>query len=493
MNALAVPLILLSTVVQTPAPAPTPRELVTRAVAAMGGETALRGLRGASFDFYQTSFGIGQEETPASPPRASLIVGRQVMDYGGSRALVTVEARNPPGTVTRQRRVVAGGIGMLETNGVPAPDNPAQVANVERFMRRAPERLLITALDNPAALRTIPVRRWRDETLDGARYAAGPDTLDLYFDRRTGLLVLTETLADDPILGDRRTRTAFTRWQNAGGILFSRQVDVDVNDRLQTNSVLTAVSTNPELADTMFVIPDSIAARAQRPSPAPPPVVVTLVELAPNVWRAEGGSHHSLIVDQGARLVIVEAPQSAQRMEAVLDTLRSRFPDKPVGRVINTHHHWDHAGGLRAVLAAGFPVVTHARNASFVRTIAAARKTVRPDVLSRRLGPARPRPPTITSLEDSLIVGTGDGQVVVYRFPTAHAEGLLAIYVPSARILFQSDVVNANPNPPAAGSAELVKFVKARGLAVDRVAGGHGVVLPWADVERAAAPPATAP
>ena len=82
----------------------------------------------------------------------------------------------------------------------------------------------------------------------------------------------------------------------------------------------------------------------------------------------------------------------------------------------------------------------------------------------------------------------GDAQVVAYRLPTAHAEGMLAVYVPSARILFQSDVVNATPTPPAAGSAELVKFVKERGIAVDRVAGGHGVVLPWANVERAAAP-----
>jgi glyoxylase-like metal-dependent hydrolase (beta-lactamase superfamily II) len=474
---------------------------VARAVTAMGGESALRGVRSTSADFYQTTFALGQEETPASPPRANVVIGRQVTDFAGSRALVTIEARNPAGAVTRQRRVVAGGIGMLETNGVPAPDNPAQVANVERFMRRTPERLLITALDNPAALRALPVRRWRDETLDGARLAAGPDTLDLFFDRRTGLLVLTETLTDDPILGDRRTRTAFTRWQDAGGVLFSRQVDVEVNDRLQTNTVLTAVSTNLELSDTMFVIPDSIASRAQRPSPTPPSVVVTLVELAPNIWRAEGGSHHTLVVDQGARLVLVEAPQSAQRMEAVLDTLRARFPTKPVGLAINTHHHWDHAGGLRAVLAAGIPVVTHARNASFVRGIAAAPKTVRPDVLARRLGAARPPRPAISGVEDSLVLGSGDGRIVLYRLPSAHVEGLLAAYVPSAQILFQSDVVSVNPPPgggatpapPRVGSAELVRLVRARGIAVQRVAGGHGLVVPWADVERAAAPPASAP
>ena len=484
MTVLAVPLLVLSTLAQTPAP----RDLVARAVTAMGGETAVRGLRGSAIDFYQAMFALGQEETPASPARANLTVGRQVTDYAGNRMLITTEGRNPTGAVNNVRRVIAGSIGMTETNGVPAPDNPGQVATLERFMRRTPERLLLTALDNPAALRPVPARRWRDETLDGVRYAARADTLDLYFDRRTGLLVLTETLTDDPILGDRVTRTAFTRWQDADGVLLWRQLDVEVNNRLQNHSVATAISTNPALSDSMFAIPDSIAARAQRSDATPPPVVVTLVELAPNVWRAEGGTHHSLIVDQGARLVVVEAPLNAMRMEAMLDTLRSRFPGKPVGLVINTHHHWDHSGGLRAVLAAGVPVVTQARNVSFVRSIATARKTIRPDVLSRRLGPARPPFPAISAVEDSLVVGRGDGQVIAYRLPTTHAEGMLAVYVPSARILFQSDVVNAMPTPPAAGSAELVRFVKARGITVDRVAGGHGVVLPWADVERAAAP-----
>ena len=48
MIALAVPLILLSTLAQTRAPAP--HDLVARAVTAMGGESALRGLRGSAID-----------------------------------------------------------------------------------------------------------------------------------------------------------------------------------------------------------------------------------------------------------------------------------------------------------------------------------------------------------------------------------------------------------------------------------------------------------
>jgi glyoxylase-like metal-dependent hydrolase (beta-lactamase superfamily II) len=123
-----------------------------------------------------------------------------------------------------------------------------------------------------------------------------------------------------------------------------------------------------------------------------------------------------------------------------------------------------------------------------VRSIGTTRKTVRPDALSRS---GRPSRSTITAVEDTMTIGSGDTRVVVYRLPSTHAEGLLAVYVPAAKILFQSDVVNAAPTPPAAGSAELIEFVKARGIAVDKVAGGHGVVLTWADVERAAAPAPT--
>jgi glyoxylase-like metal-dependent hydrolase (beta-lactamase superfamily II) len=469
--------------------AQTPGAIVARGVAAMGGEPALRGIRAISIELYGATFALGQEETPESPARANVSYGRSVADYASARFAGPIELRNVAGAVNKLRRVTAGGIGMVETDGRPAPMNPAVVASFETDVRRFPDRLLLAALDNPPALSTLPVRTFRGRPHDGVRYAAGPDTVSLFFDRASGLLTVIETLTDDPILGDRRTESWFTRWQNAGGgVLYPRQFDRFWNGRLQQHAVFTAVTINPETPDSLFAIPDSIAARAERSNPTPPPLVVTLVELAPGVWRAEGGTHHSLVVDQGARLLVVEAPLGAARMQAVLDTLRARFPTKPVGLVVNTHHHWDHSGGLRAALAAGVPVVTQASNAAFVRGIAAARKTVSPDELARRLGPARVRAPAITAVADSLVLGAGDGRVVVYRLPTAHVEGMLAAYVPAARLLFVSDVLSPGPTLAPVGSAELVALARARGIGVDRVAGGHGGVATWADVERAATP-----
>jgi glyoxylase-like metal-dependent hydrolase (beta-lactamase superfamily II) len=471
------------------APTPAPSDLIARAVAAMGGEPALRAVRALSVESYSATFAVGQEETPESPPRANVSYGRAVADYGGGRFASTIEVRNVAGAVNRLRRVTGGGIGMIDTDGQPAPMNPGMVAAFETDVRRYPDRILLAALDNPAALSPLPSRTFRGRPHDGVRYAAGADTVSLFFERASGVLTIIETLTDDPVLGDRRTENWFTRWQAAGGSLrYPRQFDRFWNGRLQLHSVITAVAINPETPDSLFAIPDSIAARAQRSDPTPAPIVVTLVELAPGVWRAEGGSHHSLVVDQGRRVVVVEAPQGAARMDAVLDTLRARFPGKPVRLVVNTHHHWDHAGGLRAVLAAGVPVVTQAGNVAFVRGISVARKTVSPDALARRLGPARIPVPAITGVVDSLVLGSGDGEIVLYRLPTAHVDGMLAAYVPAAHLLFVSDVLSPGPTLAPVGSAELVALVRARGITVERVAGGHGGVANWADVERAASP-----
>jgi glyoxylase-like metal-dependent hydrolase (beta-lactamase superfamily II) len=463
--------------------------LIERAVQAIGGAENLRGVTSTTVEFNSASFGLGQEETPLSPARGPIAWGRIVTDWRGTRRAVNQEIRQITGVTARQRQVVAGEIGMNEIGGTQTPMAPGAVAGVLQGLRLQPDRLLLRALDNSASVSRIPPRSWRGELMDGVRFAEGADTLSLFFDRRSGLLTVSEIVTDDPILGDRRGVTWYTRWQDAGGVKLPRQFDSEANGRLVSQNLVTSLTTNAPLADSLFAIPDSIARRAQRASLAVTPVTVSLVELAPGVWRAEGGSHHSLIIDQGAQLVVVEAPQNAQRTLAVLDTVKGRFPGKPIGLVVNTHHHWDHAGGVRAAMAAGHRIATHARNVAFVRGIATARKTVAPDALSR----GRPAPAVI-SVEDSLVVGTGPRRVVLYQLPTVHTEGILVAYVPEVRLMFTSDVLT----PPAPGSgapvatigsAELVAMARSRGIDPDRFAGGHGGVIAWSEVQRAAARP----
>ena len=472
---------------QLAAQRPAPRERVQRAIDALGGEAAARGVNSLTYEYVSVSYQLGQEETPLSPPRGTIQNGRLVLDFANSRRMQDQEVR--PATATtltgRQRRITLRDVSMLEVGAVQSPETPAQLAVAQASLRLTPHRLLLAALDQADALSAVAPRMLRGDSLEGVRYASGADTASLYFDRITGGLVAVETVADDPVLGDRRTTTIYTRWTPTGAITFPRQIDVTVNGRASAHTNVFSASTNDALTDAMFAIPDSIVERARRPAPATP-VVVTLVELGPGVWRAEGGSHHTLVVEQPRGLVLVEAPQNRVRMSAVFDTLRSRFAGKPVQALVNTHHHWDHSGGLRETMARGIPIITHVRNVSFVRGVASAPKTVAPDALTRMR-----RLPYVRSVRDTLTIGSGASRVVLYALPTAHVEGMLAAYVPSAGVLFTSDVVSPGaPSAPlpALGSRELDRLASARGITPRRYAGGHGRLVEWEEIRRAASP-----
>lgn len=459
------------------------QRLVRRALERMGGESNARGIASTTADFVQATFGLGQEETPESPPTVTVIAGRVVNDFARSRRWITAETRPAatPSGVGRQQSVLVAAVGVTDNNGTLGVDAPAAVAAQARTMRQQPHRLLLSAMDNPASVTPITAREFRGDLMDGARYATRDDTLSLWFDRHSGYLTVVEAVTDDPVLGDRHTTTWYTRWTPVGELWLPRQADVMVNGRVAAQTRTTTLAVNAPIADSLFTIPDSLLARARQAPAGPVPMVVRLVELGPNVWRAEGGTHFSLVVEQPNGLVLVEAPQSAVRMRAVLDTLKSRFPDKPVRMAAMTHHHWDHSGGVREMLARGVPVVAHRRNGDFVRQVGRATKTLQPDALSRRS--ARPR---IDVMGDSLVVGEGDSRVVLYELRTSHVEGMVGAYVPALRTLFVADVLSPGAQLPALGSREIVEFARSRGLTIERVAGAHGGVANWADVERAA-------
>ena len=67
MKAIVLPVVAL--LLTHPAEAQSPADLVRKAVGAMGGEAALRGLATTVAEFNSSAFGLGQEETPLSPPR----------------------------------------------------------------------------------------------------------------------------------------------------------------------------------------------------------------------------------------------------------------------------------------------------------------------------------------------------------------------------------------------------------------------------------------
>jgi glyoxylase-like metal-dependent hydrolase (beta-lactamase superfamily II) len=198
------------------------------------------------------------------------------------------------------------------------------------------------------------------------------------------------------------------------------------------------------------------------------------------VWLLDGGSHHSALIALGDHLVLVDAPESEARTLAVIEQAKALVPGKPLTTLVMTHHHFDHTAGLRAAVAAGMRVITHAANTAFVEQMVARTHTIAPDTLAK--APAAVR---VEHVDDVRDIGESARPVVlVHLKDNPHASAMLAVHLPKEKLLIEVDAFSpgAAVNPYA---ANLLEHVRGRKLQVDRIVPLHGKVVPLAELEKA--------
>jgi glyoxylase-like metal-dependent hydrolase (beta-lactamase superfamily II) len=208
---------------------------------------------------------------------------------------------------------------------------------------------------------------------------------------------------------------------------------------------------------------------------------------APGVWYVAGGSHHSVVIEMKDHLIVVESPVNDERATAVLAETRKLVPGKPIRYVVNSHHHFDHSGGLRAAAADGITVITHESSRAFFERALAAPATMTPDFQAK----AR-KTPSVEGVRDRRTLTDGARTVEIYHMANStHCDGLLMVYLPKERFLIQADAYTPGPpNAPAPTtvnplSVNLDDNIKRLGLSVDQLLPLHGRIVPLAELTKA--------
>jgi hypothetical protein len=208
-----------------------------------------------------------------------------------------------------------------------------------------------------------------------------------------------------------------------------------------------------------------------------------LQELAPGVHHVQGGTHHSLVVEMSDHLVVIDAPISDAQSLWLVGQTRARFPGKPIRWVAMTHHHMDHIGGIRGLLAEGGTLVVGQGAGAYYRRALEAPMTRNPDMKpqSFHMNP-------ILEVPESHVMSDPTGrQVIVYVMDSPHAKATLMGWVPHARLGYVTDIwspgvpLPAKPNP---GLMSVVNTVKRAGLQPERFAGGHGSTADYQSLVR---------
>jgi glyoxylase-like metal-dependent hydrolase (beta-lactamase superfamily II) len=285
------------------------------------------------------------------------------------------------------------------------------------------------------------------------------------------LLEKVETWMPNPILGDTLIETTYLDYKDFGGAKFPTKIA----QKLGGLPVLDLT-----VSDVQLNAPVSIEVPRAAQSAAPPAHVESQ-KIAEGVWYLAGTPDpNSMAVEFKDYVVLIESSVTEARALANMEEVKRLVPNKPIRYHLNSHHHSDHAAGLRAFVAEGSIIITHEMNKPFYeQVVLKSPHALEPDKLSRN-----PKPAKFIWVKDKYVLSDGDRSLEIYAVPGAgHTANLLMSFLPKEKILFITDIFNqfgeARPNDPPPGIvspyyAALGENLKRLNLDVQQLAPSHG-------------------
>jgi glyoxylase-like metal-dependent hydrolase (beta-lactamase superfamily II) len=498
------------------------QSLVSRAVDAMGGADALAGVKTITFTGSSRFWEPEQSDVPGGEPRFAAEASFEGFADAASRAwridwdknfaypaprsykyseIVTPQAGYVIGVDTTARNAQNLQHGAHSMSGLRLAATQREllrgsVSGLLAAMHRTPDQVL------PAA----------DVTAQGRSYpAASFRGITVAFDPQSGLPALARTLDYDNIWGDVTYDYVYSDWRDVGGLKVPMSRTYELNGRRVQELNFTDVRVNQPVDVSRLQPPPAVQGGAAPPATGNIPYQwvlrrqfigtymdsentsydtrasqgLRLQELAPGVHHVVGGTHNSLLVEMSDHLIIIDSPVSDAQSNWVLNVARNRFAGKPLRWVVQTHHHMDHTGGVRAFLAEGATLVVGQGAGQHYRRFLSAPMNRNPDMKPYDFN----RTPILEVPESHVMSDSQGRQVIAYLMDSPHAKASLMGWVPHAKLGFVTDIWSPGPPLPAKpnpGLLSVVNTVKRAGVQPERFAGGHGTTADYASLARLA-------
>jgi len=450
-----------------------PQDRLKAAVEALGASkvTSLR-LVGSGAAYF-----VGQSPSPRDPwPRVTVKHYDATIDFGTPAMRIDItrdRGASPPRgggqPFTGEQRVIeyvndesAWDVPMAPGAGPASTPRPQPAAATERILQvfLTPHGFLRAAVANYGTSRNVPEGTEVSFSVPPGRRFVGIINARNQVER-------VRTWNNNPVLGDMVIEATYSDYQAVpGGLQFPMHIVQTQGGYPSLDLRLTSVEAN---AKADLAIPESIVGAVS------PPLRVEIERVADGVLWLTGGSHHSVAIEMRDHVILVEAPLNEPRSEVLLAALKQAIPTKPIRFVVNTHPHFDHAGGLRTFVAEGATVVTHEINRPYFETAWTRSRTLGPDRLSRSGGKA-----VFQAFRDKHVLTDGGRVVEVHRISgSPHHDGFAMVYLPAEKLLIEGDAYTpaaaAAPAPPSNPTAiNLHDNIRRLKLSVARIVPLHG-------------------
>jgi glyoxylase-like metal-dependent hydrolase (beta-lactamase superfamily II) len=263
-----------------------------------------------------------------------------------------------------------------------------------------------------------------------------------------------ETWLDDPIFGDMLVEAEFSGYRTFDGLQFPARIlhkqgglaifELNV-DKVVPNS--TAATAPPQAAGQRgggaagggAAAGGGGAAGGNRgAAPAAPAAAAPapFTELAPGVFVLNG-AYQAVAVAFNDYSIVIDGMQNEARTREVINQTKQAIPGKPIRYVVVTHSHFDHITGLRDFIAEGATILAHEMNVKFLERALNTPRTLNPAGDARKGAMVK-----IQGIGDRHVLTDGKQTVELHRIRGhVHADDNVVAFIPSARTIVESDLV----------------------------------------------------
>ena len=420
-----------------------------------------------------TSYWFGQSTSPAAPwPQQFVKSMTRVYDFTtGSMRDTVVRMAGDTTTVGPEQQAVTVVSGDLAWN-VAGKETAARLFEASERAHQiviSPHGLLRAAFANNAGV--------TKKTIDGREM-----TIISFTDRGKHKVVAyvndqnaierVESSYGHPLVGDINVVTYYGPYRDFAGVKFPTKIIQYQGGKPTLDLAVTAVRANPPVD---IEVPANVRTN---------PVAAKSEKVADGVWYITGVSAASVLIEMKDYLIVVEAPHGEERSLAVMGEVKKLVPNKPIKYLINTHHHFDHASGLRTYAAEGVTIVTHEIIRPYFERAALNSWSLAPD----RLAKAKKKP-VFQAMGDNMVLTDGTRSVELYQIVgNVHHDGIVMAYLRKEKLLIEADVFTPGPagaEPPKVPNPSTVNFeanVRRLNLDVERIVPIHGRIVPYSEL-----------
>ena len=406
----------------------------------------------------------------------------RLIDYDGaafreefvrSRAEPTGGGAAPLTGEQKVTQALSGTYAWNQTGPAPAPALAA-VAGRTQDLWTTPHGVIKAAMKNKADLKwhtqggkKLPIVSF---SVPGAFSATAYLSADLLVER-------VESRASNPVLGDITTAATYSDYRDFGGVKFPTRIVQRQGGYMVLDLAVKEVQPN---GPSDIQVPDNVRAVSTER--------VTAEQAAEGVWFVSGGSHNSVAIEMKDHVVLVESPLYDERALPVFEAVKKLVPGKPIRYVVNSHTHFDHAGGLRAAAAEGATIITQSQNKPYFEKAFIIPNRIAPDALAKS-----GKQPKIEGVGEKRVLTDGARTIEIHRLKNSvHTDTFLIVYLPREKLLIEADAYTPlppdaqAPTPPNGNNVNLVENIEQLKLAVERILPLHGRMVPTAELYRTA-------